>query len=724
VIIGKRSISSILRSLGVLNKQKPDLTTEGGFLEWVVALALDLKLSNDAAIAEEVAKIRPFLEANWPKLSPDQIKTNLAELSLVISKIRKKALDFQEPILELAADDAFKEGGADFAKRFNLVTPAFLGKDKVANAFLVGSTMNFLRGRDGRILNDFTTKARGIVANSLDLGLGRVDIGELLEKAFGDVQSTSYYTMVAGQFLNRARSYSALRSMEEAKIEFAEIAAILDGRTTDVCRFLDGQYIEVGRSLDLIDNISRKKPNVNTVKDDNPWIRQGRDEDGNFLFVEKSNKKRTIVARIVRSGVGELDDRGEFSGGMDSNQLQTLGIGPPPYHGYCLDGESLVLTSLGLVPIKNVDVGDLVFTHKGRWRKVIGTSVRNFHGMMIRIVNDGFVTLATQNHPFLSGWDWVTAESLLEKQHAQVIPNSFGLSDLREEVQSLCLSCIDKVLFEKVSKCSESKSKFGVAQDAWKSSYPSGSKNLQELWQNISDTRTSRPSWKREVLFKRLSLFGTNDKNRERMQNLWGSILGPSFFDKKALFLSEWDLLLHGLSESRANTGAFRELQREDAREEQSNVRAFSDTSRHCGVCQARFYDHQDEKHLRSEIREDLCRDWDGVSIRARAFPSQGQTNLRSGLPHSETGSLDRSEGLVQRQGQKEAELFHGEPWPDSPCREGCSEEIRTVRLDRVERVFYRNIDVFNLEIQFDESYIVGGLVSHNCRTTLLPVLQ
>lgn len=100
------------------------------------------------------------------------------------------------------------------------------------------------------------------------------------------------------------------------------------------CRFLDGKYILVSGSLDLLDRLSASaKPE--DVKAINPWMSKGRDDRGSFLQIKKPDGSVTQVARIVRSGVGNVDDIGEFLDELRMDQLETLGIGPPPYHGNC-----------------------------------------------------------------------------------------------------------------------------------------------------------------------------------------------------------------------------------------------------------------------------------------------------------------------------------------------------------------------------------------------------
>ena len=93
---------------------------------------------------------------------------------------------------------------------------------------------------------------------------------------------------------------------------------------------------------------------------------------------------------------------------IDSNDL-------PPYHYNAVMGGEMVTTIMGKVPIENVRVGDLVLTHKGRWKKVL-TVMRKLNDTdFIRAIhfNTGRVLKVTDEHPVLvDGYGWVRADSV------------------------------------------------------------------------------------------------------------------------------------------------------------------------------------------------------------------------------------------------------------------------------------------------------------------------
>lgn len=97
-------------------------------------------------------------------------------------------------------------------------------------------------------------------------------------------------------------------------------------------------------------------------------------------------KQYRFLERFMRQvAAGKLSDRQIIARAalyvQASTQMYWRGVAEVRLPAYPRDGscvvtpQSRVFTSRGLIPIKDVIVGDVVFTHKNRWRKVIGTRV-------------------------------------------------------------------------------------------------------------------------------------------------------------------------------------------------------------------------------------------------------------------------------------------------------------------------------------------------------------
>ena len=74
---------------------------------------------------------------------------------------------------------------------------------------------------------------------------------------------------------------------------------------------------------------------------------------------------------------------------------------------HCLPPQQTIITGDGLKPISNVRVGELVLTHKGRFRKVTANQVHDYEGTLVGLVTKSapppeFQVLLTQDHPVLT----------------------------------------------------------------------------------------------------------------------------------------------------------------------------------------------------------------------------------------------------------------------------------------------------------------------------------
>lgn len=66
----------------------------------------------------------------------------------------------------------------------------------------------------------------------------------------------------------------------------------------------------------------------------------------------------------------------------------------------CFPAGTMVLTETGYRPIEDIEVGDKVLTHLGRWRSVTTTMSREYRGALQHIAAQGTVIAATDEHPF------------------------------------------------------------------------------------------------------------------------------------------------------------------------------------------------------------------------------------------------------------------------------------------------------------------------------------
>lgn len=98
------------------------------------------------------------------------------------------------------------------------------------------------------------------------------------------------------------------------------------------------------------------------------------------------------------------------------NQLKSDDGGTVSGRFSCVAGWTPINTKRGLVPIRDIQIGDEVWTHKERWRKVTHTWIKGHEQMLDVYLSNGEVLTCTRKHRLLdANGQWVTAGTLHER---------------------------------------------------------------------------------------------------------------------------------------------------------------------------------------------------------------------------------------------------------------------------------------------------------------------
>lgn len=322
--------------LSVARKAALDLSSAQGFDRAVGLLAAALRRSSARLEREAVKEALSVLRVDWRSTTAQQ-RRRLVNDSLVAAG-RKLALvpAAVEVDLRRFSPDAFRAGRRDARRHGLRIAATFTEADKRAARILERSNALFVTDEMRRRHDAFGAEARRIVAEGLEQGLGRVEIGERLSSAAAGTvaRSGAYWEVVAGAFLGRARSASQLAGYREAGVRWYRIDAVLDEATTNICRYLHGRTFKVSEGLALLRREGTARA-PEAVKAINPWVRERRAKDGRReLYVGSGDRERRI-ATVEESAFGVADEIGRFSGGLDDAGLMDEGVGFPPYHGLC-----------------------------------------------------------------------------------------------------------------------------------------------------------------------------------------------------------------------------------------------------------------------------------------------------------------------------------------------------------------------------------------------------
>lgn len=315
------------------------LGTPGGFDRAVALLAARLRRATEQADADAVRHALQVLDVDWPRTTASE-RRRLVSAALVAAgrataivpaRIRAPLGDMADAIVGSTRTDVRRIQGLAIAADLNAL-------DRRMIAHVASSHASFVRDAYGRRLDAFGEVARRVVARGLEQGLGRDDIASDLERAARAAlvsRSPFYWEVVASAFIGQGRSLAQVSSYAEAGIQAYRIEAVLDERTTDICRYLHGKTFVVADALQRFDRVERLAQ-PEDVKRMLPWVRQERNPETQEtrLYVNGA-RGRVDLADVVRSARGARDERGTFRAIASDSALREVGIGPPPYHGLC-----------------------------------------------------------------------------------------------------------------------------------------------------------------------------------------------------------------------------------------------------------------------------------------------------------------------------------------------------------------------------------------------------
>jgi SPP1 gp7 family putative phage head morphogenesis protein len=157
---------------------------------------------------------------------------------------------------------------------------------------------------------------RDTIVQGIDEGLGRKAIGKRLRDLMVGTPEVpgklELYNRVAAASVNRAHNWGGMFSLEEAGVEEYVFRAVMDERTSQICRDLNGRVFSVPRVMNVVRQALEGPPS--DIENLAPWPTH--DPERNDFFIEAGNS-RTY-----------LKDKSE-------DWLADHGVALPPLHGNC-----------------------------------------------------------------------------------------------------------------------------------------------------------------------------------------------------------------------------------------------------------------------------------------------------------------------------------------------------------------------------------------------------
>lgn len=336
---GAEAAEEIADALGIpLAKAAPRILSGPGYEQVVRALirsiARDTRGADRAAMQAAARK----LDREWSGMSEAERARVIASAAKAIVGVPELVIGKVTNTLSKTMTEIVRVTKREVARVHRLqVNPAFNAKDERIIRFAAESQGNYITTKYRERAHAFEQRARDIVSKGLDRGLGRKDIGQLLQDRLIDPSlrtSEAYWETVAAAHTTRSRSWGQLAGFGDAGIESFQFEAVLDEVTTDQCRFMHGRTFSVAKAVESFERVAESKDDE-AVKKFQPWLRIGQNADGDRVMFVQQGAKRRVVAEVESSGVGTSDKIGSYRSKLSSGSLQGLGLGTPPLHGRC-----------------------------------------------------------------------------------------------------------------------------------------------------------------------------------------------------------------------------------------------------------------------------------------------------------------------------------------------------------------------------------------------------
>jgi SPP1 gp7 family putative phage head morphogenesis protein len=328
--------AALIATNGVLIEKAINIYNNVDFDALKKRLVRQLRTVDRVILKPRLDRMIERLDVNWEKMTIPQIRKVFTDADKFLrgAAVERALPQWNTKVnatLTTVARGARRQIRDNFLPRMNL---AYRRDELDALERLSEQQGWFIRDRQKAISGALTNRGRTIVEDGLTKGLGRKEIGKRLWNQLPGMwegMGRNYANVVAANAMSRARSWAEIKSYQSAGIELLEAQAVLDERTTEICRFMDGQIVEVSRCAEL-SNQAAAVEDPRDIYKVSPFMEVIRNKKGEHEIQTRNGDR---IAQITRFGGGKVDDRGEQKAFIMGRQLPNANIGPPPYHHAC-----------------------------------------------------------------------------------------------------------------------------------------------------------------------------------------------------------------------------------------------------------------------------------------------------------------------------------------------------------------------------------------------------
>lgn len=323
------TMEEVAKGLKVDLQLAPNPLTKTGFMRMEARAIRDLQKASSKANAKDIKKLQKLISKVDPK-SSKSIESFITQSGKILDRLPAQTAEQVAPVLSNSVDNMYR---ATRSKQINRLfvkgktrTKAALERfgfrdQQVVDMMNKNHKVLINEGVEAGI-NNFQKKARNVLTDALERNLPQKEVTAALKEAVGTtVGNDSYWNVVGSSWMNRSRNWSNLETFDSAGIKNYQILAIIDERTSDVCRGLNGKTFSVGSQIKILEKASQAT-DLDAFKKEVPWLRSFTDEDGKSVVgIKTGNRFKKITVD------GKLQGK--------SSTLQKKGFAMPPFHGLC-----------------------------------------------------------------------------------------------------------------------------------------------------------------------------------------------------------------------------------------------------------------------------------------------------------------------------------------------------------------------------------------------------
>jgi len=338
--LGPEDLDDILVRLGfedVVKARRLDPLKPRHFLLIVERVAKALRNVTQSSESEAVAGALNALDVDWANVSASKINEVIGAAQNQLSAVAQQVMPRVTEVFESRAGALVKDTKVSAIQRFSLDIGADLSAtDERIAEFARDTSSLFVRDAYGLRAEEFSVRARGLVAEGLESGLGRDAIAASIESTVTEgalARGMNYWRNISSIFTSRARNNTQIAALEEAAVETYRWESVMDGATSSICRMLHGTEWSVSRAAEhMRSGFALDDPE--DIVDHSPFVQEGSDDGQAVLYFNRKGE-RHVVADILDSGVGERDKVGTYKPRMTQEELLAAGVQFPPAHGNC-----------------------------------------------------------------------------------------------------------------------------------------------------------------------------------------------------------------------------------------------------------------------------------------------------------------------------------------------------------------------------------------------------